>query len=142
MPLARYFLYVGGVLLALLFIAIAFSPDLPASDRVDTGLPAVRIRSEQKWPERVVFDTSIPTIIPPQTAKAAAPAPPVNASAKAREAFAELQPSNANELQTSDPRKRDLRPQRQRKIAKRRAPPPGFLMARQPLFAWFGQRIW
>ena len=29
MPLARYFLYVGGVLLALLFIVGAISPEIP-----------------------------------------------------------------------------------------------------------------
>ena len=72
MLLARYFLSVGGVLLGLLFVADAVVPTVPAigTDRNDTGADksVIRIHSDRKWPEPVVFDTSVPTIVPAQTA--------------------------------------------------------------------------
>jgi hypothetical protein len=147
MPLARYFFFVGGVLLALLFISDAFLPKYPAADRANANLPVIRIHSDRKWPERVVFDTSLPTIIPAQIAsrEASVPAPAtvadVSVKARERKAFAQLQPSDANQLQPSDPKKLQPKLQRQRKIAKRRAVPPTIL-ARQPLFGWFGNSTW
>ena len=145
MPLARYFLFVGGALLALLFLVDAFLPNLPVSERADMHLTAIRIHSEQKWPERIVYDTSIPTIIPlPDSARAgiSPPAAIADVSTKARQAFAQLQRSDTSEFQRSDQRKREPKPQRQRKIAKRNGPPPTLLVARQPQFGWFGPRIW
>ena len=78
MPLMRYFMYVGGALLALLFIADACLPPLPVAkaSRSATDLSVIRIHSDTKWPERVVFDTTRPTITPvpaPVVAQAAAP---------------------------------------------------------------------
>src|SRR6476659_41423 len=81
MPVARYFLYVGGVLIALLFAINAILPpeaavhSAPGIDR-----STVRIRSAQKLPERVVYDTSLPSIVLPAAnveiaAALAAPAP-------------------------------------------------------------------
>ena len=69
MPVARYFLFVGGVLLALLLAIDAFVPQQAvvasqAGPSIDKTV--VRIRSDQKPPERVVYDTSLPTIVPPQ----------------------------------------------------------------------------
>ncbi len=148
MPLARYFFSVGGVLLALLFISDAYLPKLPVADRANTDLPVVRIHSDRKWPERVVYDTSLPTIIPAQIANtdASVPAPAtvadVSAKAQVREAFAQLQPSDANQLQPSDPKKPEPKLQRKRKIAKRRAAPPMVLVEQQPQFGLFGNRIW
>jgi hypothetical protein len=148
MPLARYFFSVGGVLLALLFISDAYLPKLPVADRANSDLPVVRIHSDRKWPERVVYDTSLPTIIPAQIANtdASVPAPAtvadVSAKAQVREAFAQLQPSDANQLQPSDPKKPEPKLQRKRKIAKRRAAPPMVLVEQQPQFGLFGNRIW
>jgi hypothetical protein len=70
MPLARYFFFIGGVLLALLFISDAVLPKLPMAAGTDGGTDksSLRINSDRKWPERVVFDTSIPPIAPVQTA--------------------------------------------------------------------------
>ena len=69
MPLVRYFLFVGGALLALMFVVDAVLPKLPVSDRANTDLPAIRIHTDRKWPERVVFDTSLPTVVPVTAAK-------------------------------------------------------------------------
>ena len=149
MPLARYFFYVGGVLLALLLVLDAYLPELPVAGRASIHLPVIRIHSDRKWPERVVYDTSLPTIVPAQAAIAehgiASPAPVTDVSLKEREreAFALMQPSDAKRIQPSDPGKRELRQQRPRKIVKRHAPPRSLLVARQPQFGWFGNTtIW
>ena len=69
--------------------------------QTDTGadLSTIRIHSDRKWPERVVFDTNAPTIVPAptqtaSTTPAAAPAqlPTLDQSDRA-DAFAQLTPS-------------------------------------------------
>jgi hypothetical protein len=148
MPLARYFFFVGGVLLALLFISDAFLPKLRVADSAYTDLPVIRIHSNRKWPERVVYDTSLPTIIPAQVANTdASVLPPeavtdVSAKAQVREAFAQLQPSDAEQLGQSKPKTPEQKLQRKRKIAKRRLAPSMVLVARQPQFGFFGNSIW
>jgi hypothetical protein len=78
MPLARYFLVIGGVLLVLLFVVDAVLPSLPVADKTDAAvdMPVIRINSDRKWPERVVFDTSTSafTAVPTLKAEAAVPA--------------------------------------------------------------------
>ena len=61
MPLLRYFLFVGGSLLALLFVVNAAYPTVPLPDTLTSAadLPPIRIHSERKLPDRVVFDTSV-----------------------------------------------------------------------------------
>jgi hypothetical protein len=146
MPVLRYFFFVGGALLALLFISGYYLPNSPAADKTadaaDAGIDksVIRIHSDRKWPERVVFDTSQPTIVPAQTA-AAAPAAVADLSAKARagNAFAQLQPSDA---QSSDPKRPEPKALHKRKIAKRRSVPPVMLVAQQPQFGFFGNNTW
>jgi len=53
-----------------------------------------------------------------------------------------MQPSNAKRLEPSAPGRRELKPQRQRKIVKRHVMPRSLLVARQPQFGWFGNTIW
>ena len=57
MPLARYFLLVGGALLVVLLVAGACLPSLPVVEQVETQRTKIRIQTEMKLPERVVFDT-------------------------------------------------------------------------------------
>jgi hypothetical protein len=148
MPLARYFFYVGGVLLALPFVLDAYFPKAPVAERANANLPVIRIHSERRWPERIVFDTSLPTIIPPRIAsdESSIQSPPaatdVSVKEREREAFALMQPSNAKRLEPSAPGRRELKPQRQRKIVKRHVMPRSLLVARQPQFGWFGNTIW
>lgn len=75
MPVLRYFVYVGGALLALLFVCDAVFPQVPLPETLKSGsdLPAVRIRSERQWPERVVIDTTLPASVPVTIAKAETP---------------------------------------------------------------------
>lgn len=146
MPLARYFLYVGGVLLTLLFILDACLTKLPVLERPHANSPLIRIHSDWKWPERIVFDTTLPTIVPARTAiledPVASPVTVSDAAVKEREAFALMQPSNAARLEPSDPARREPKQKRQRKIAKRHVMPRSVLVARQPQFGWFGNTIW
>ena len=53
-----------------------------------------------------------------------------------------MQPSDAKRLEPSAPGRRELKPQRQRKIAKRHVIPRSLIVARQPQFGWFGNTIW
>jgi hypothetical protein len=150
MPLARYFFFVGGVLLALLFAVDAVLPtssDEMALSKSKDSVSAdsgpdksiIRIHSDRKWPERVVFDTSLPTIVPTSIARAEAvtSAPPANAEAspkaRVREAFAQFPPS--------EPKKPEARPQRKRSIAKQHGQPPTMLVAQQPRFGFF-ETMW
>jgi hypothetical protein len=143
MPLARYFIYVGGALLALLFISDAFLPKSPVAESANADLPVIRIHSDQKWPERVVFDTNLPTVVPAQKAKTAssiqvpATVADIPPKARVREAFAQLPPSDAAQAQTSGARKTDPKLPHKRKIAKRRVAPPMMLVAQQPRFGFF-----
>ena len=64
-PIVRYFAVVGSLLLAMLFIADWSLPkgqtQSDASGKADK--PTIVLRSDQKWPERVVFDTSAPIVV-------------------------------------------------------------------------------
>ncbi len=160
MPVLRYFLFVGGALLALLLVANALLPEVPATDSVASTAdpPVIRINSDRKWPERVVFDTSQPTIAPVTVAKAsdpvaaptvvvASPAVPVaSPKARVREAFAQLPLSE--QMLPVDAGKPAVKPPK-RKLAKARPvqppmPPawawqqPTMRVAQQPHFGLFG----
>jgi hypothetical protein len=145
MPVARYFLYVGGVLLALLFVLDAFAPqEVAGAGHSAPGIDksTVRIHSDQKLPERVVYDTSLPTIVPPRAAMVIAaaappvPAPDVSAQVRVRDTFAQFVPAEARKLEPQAPRKR--------KIAKARSNPPMRFaqQQQQPHFGFFGNIGW
>ena len=148
MPLARYFLCIGGVLLTLVFILDACLAKLPVMERAHVNSPIIRIHSERKWPERIVFDNTLPTTVPAQTAivedrvSSTATVADVAVKEREREAFALMQPSNAKRLEPFAPGRRELKQQRQRKIAKRHVITRSLLVARQQQFGWFGNIIW
>jgi hypothetical protein len=66
-PIARYFIIVGGTLAALLLIAGWCLPTPPAmfANQLAIDRSIIRIKSARKWPEKVVLNTSQPTITPP-----------------------------------------------------------------------------
>jgi hypothetical protein len=70
MPLLRYFLFVGGSLIALMLVVNVAFPTAPLPENLTSGsdLPPIRIHSERKLPERVVIDTSV--ALPMQAAAA------------------------------------------------------------------------
>lgn len=169
MPIFRYFIFVGGALLALLFAADFVFPAAPVAQAVATAgneQPLIRIRSNRHLPERVVLDTSKPTIAAPavKTAAVAAPQPPVqddvspalaeiSAKTRVRETFAQFTPeprtntaaakkAAATQSQIAQAQASPVpAPQPKRKIVRAHpAPQPGRPMmqvAQQPHFGLF-----
>jgi hypothetical protein len=87
-PIGRYLAFVGSLLLAMLFIIDWLLPMRPTQSVTsgEANKPIIGIKSDHKWPERIAFDTSAPTIVaqtPPLIADAPVTKPP-------REAFALL----------------------------------------------------
>ena len=144
MPLARYFLYVGSVLLALLFIADACLPRRPVVDRSEEFQPGIRIYSDRGWPERVVYDTGLADGPhgPPAIAGPYIPAPEraANDTDKVREAFAALRPSDMKRVQPIHSAKPAPRQSHPRRIA-RRAPPPMLALVQRRFGSHF-LRMW
>ena len=152
MPVLRYFAFVGAALLALLFVLGETFPALPgAKDATiaEADGPMIRIHSDRKWPERVVFDTSVPTVVPAtvvaaapsptHTAKNETPASPadvadVGTRVTARDAFAQLAPSESKKV--------NPKPRQKRKVAKRHVAPPPIQVAQRPQFGFFANNIW
>lgn len=162
MPIFRYFIFVGGALLALLFAVNYIAPAAPVAQAVATASndqPLIRIRSDRHLPERVVFDTSQPAIAAPVVKTAAvAPQPPDSASAAAlaemsaktrvRETFAQFTPGSKADGSKADAaatRKADARPQApvqpRRRVARWHPAPqqgrPMMVMAQRPQFGFF-----
>jgi hypothetical protein len=148
MPLLRYFIFVGGALIALLFAINAVLPPLPASEPTQTAaadLPLIRIHSDRKWPAPVVFDTSVPASAPvvtaaAETAKPVADAPvpegaaDISAKMRVREAFAQFPPpAGLVKVEPKTPPKHKFAS----KAAVKRAGPPVVLVAQQPQFGFF-----
>jgi hypothetical protein len=154
MPVLRYFLYVGGALLALLLICNTVLPQAPATNSLvsSADTPAIRIHSDQKWPERVVFDTAHPTVAPaPLTvvkadeSVAAQAVTVASPKARVREAFAQLPLSE--QIPPVDAKKPEVKPQPRHKVVRARPvqqqpmPQPfqqRMIVAQQPHFGLFG----
>ena len=89
-------LLLAGFCLQMLFVVNRYSPDPAPMARYGTPIDeaVVRIRYDHEWPKKVVFDTSIPTIVPPAASAPAvatttAPSP---AQGPALDALAEARP--------------------------------------------------
>jgi hypothetical protein len=149
MPLARYFSIVGGVLLALLVILDAYFPALPVAAKPKVYLPVIRIYTDRKWPERIVYDTNLATIVPASIARTDADAilhtaeMIVDASAAAREleAFAMLS-SSVDRMQGASTKVQEHKPRHYRKVTRKRVPAPRIAMARHLQFGWFSRSFW
>ena len=163
MPLLRYFMYVGGALLTLLFVSNTVLPKAPLPETLTSAsdLPPIRIHSDRKLPDKVVFDTSVPvrpSVPAVRTVVAVAPppapvaAPPViaemSAKARVREAFAQLpdqeeatgpKMSQMALVTLPDPKMVSKVPVQKRKIAAKPRTNPLMLVAQQPRF---GQDTW
>jgi hypothetical protein len=110
------------VLLAMIFIvgwvwpsaAPAPVKQASASVEVSNNSMMLRIHSARKWPDKIVFDTNIPTIVPPVVAATAPPAPPVVAAspeASALDARAEMkQPAPSPPKRVAKVHRRNVRP--------------------------------
>jgi hypothetical protein len=155
MPLLRYFVFVGGALLALLLISDVVLPKVPLPENLTSAsdLPAVRIRSQQKWPDRVVIDTTIPLPAAVKVAKVeGAPSQPVIAdtTASVRDAFAQLPPQSGQKQSASakvaatstDPAKAQAKAQSKHKVARARSVGRPMMVAQQPHYFGFFASTW
>jgi len=157
MPIFRYFMFVGGALLALLFAADFVWPTSPVAQTVGVASyeqPLIRIRSDRHLPDRVVLDTSQPTIAAPVVKTAGAPSQAdvladLAAKARVRDTFAQFNPAT----DAAAAKKVDAKPQAQvaqtqtpqalpkRKVARAHPAPqrgqPMMLVAQQPHFGLF-----
>ena len=169
MPVFRYFVFVGGALLALLLAVDFVLPSQPVAQAVASTVsndqPLIRIRSDRHLPERVVLDTTQPTIVPPavKTAAVVAPQPPVqdgtsaalaemSAKARVRETFAQFTPGGPKSAAAAN--KVDAKPQVQANAQPAQAQPPKrkiaraysapqqqdrpMMIAQRPQFGFFG----
>jgi len=97
-------------------------PELPVATKAKVNSPGIRVYSDPKWPERIVYDTNPPAITPTSMAsiEGIIQAPEIIADAstgaKERESFAMLPPS-MQRLQASDTKGRELKPRYRSKIA-------------------------
>jgi hypothetical protein len=146
MPLAAYFRNVGAVLLALLFVADFYLPTSPVVQRAAAYPPVIRIHTDRKWPERVVFDTTTAIVSAKpfalDTNVAASPgagdAPTIRADAsRVRDAFAMLPQPDARHVQSVDQNKRQVKQKTAARSTRKHARQI-ILAARQGQFAWFG----
>ena len=143
--------------MALLFVFDLFSPKAAADIGIHSAGNAdkstLRIRSDQKWPERVVFDTTQPTADPkaaqatqaqptqaqltqaqpaqaPTALAGPEPAPEITPKARVRETFAQFVPL--------EPKKPEATTAKKRKVAKTGTGQP-LRLAQQP---YFGTSTW
>jgi hypothetical protein len=94
MPITRYFVFVGGLLLALLFAADRYLPaPIERAGAADPDRTIIRIHSARSLPEKIVFDLrprdDVPKIVqadqipePPQQVREAMAAMPAAPSAQ------------------------------------------------------------
>jgi hypothetical protein len=75
MPLLKYFGFAGGALLSLLLALNWLLPDVKTELVNAAERPAIRISSIEKLPEKVDFDTNLPTIASPTMIVINTPAP-------------------------------------------------------------------
>jgi hypothetical protein len=133
-PLRRYFLLVGGALLALLFAIDAITPRQPAIDSGNSGprLPRIRIHSEQKGPEAVVIDTSRPIIVPTLTANGDVPKAVPPPAPQVAENVAQLVSPSLSQTDVKELSKVEPRPHSRRNVGKARTKRPPVSYALRP----------
>jgi hypothetical protein len=105
LPPLGYFLFAGGALLILLFTTDWVVPS-PKGERVraEARLPVIRIHSERKGPEAVVFDTTQLTFAAPvEQDGAATPRAVASTETSATEAVAQLSGSRPEPAEPAKP---------------------------------------
>jgi len=140
MPLRQYFLFVGGGLLALLFVAGALPQP---KERTESGpnFPVIRIHSEFKRPPAVVIDTSLRMIAPAAAAQAdveAESAPFVAPEARTGESFAQSVAPLQRQVSAGEPKEKpEHNSQTKRKRFAARTKHPPIQVAQRANFGWF-----
>lgn len=135
MPLIRYFVFTGGALLALLYLADYYLAG-PVSAAAETGpdLSIARIHSAQTWPEKIIFDTNVRQIpltkTVASTSDAAAPVAPDGT----RQAFAMTAQPAAELSKAAEPRQAKAAALNKRVAERHRRRQPSRMAARGQFF--------
>ncbi|WP_426424777.1 hypothetical protein [Bradyrhizobium genosp. A] len=149
MPLAAYFRNVGAALLALLWIASFYLPTPPLVQRAAEYPPVIRIHSDRKWPEPLIFDTTkVATVAAaPSPWDKDPPAPPTareiptnRDTSAARDALALMSSQDSRHMASVEQKKRTANygARGTRKYPR----PQNVFAARQGHYAWLGFRYW
>jgi hypothetical protein len=147
MPLQQYLLFVGGTLLILLFATDWVVPQ-PKGERIksEVKLPVIRIHSDRKGPEAVVFDTTEPTFMSPmEKDRAATPRAVASIESSATETVSQpsgSMPEGAEPAKLSQPRAqhREISVGAHARLT-RRPLHPAFSASSNPMFAAAGRRM-
>jgi len=129
MPLLRYFIYVGGALMALLLVVSACFPQAEAITsrdvaNQDVARPVIRIKSDRVVPPRVDLDTGQQTAVVATLLPSQAPATQQEPPREAQAQLSAPHPAPAVAVKIERPKtKITKRPDRQRLAAY----PQGFL---------------
>jgi hypothetical protein len=87
----KYFGFVGSALVLLLIaIGWCWPQQAMSPGNIDVERPSIRISSAERAPERVIIDTSLPTIVPPSNISASPSIMSVQSAQALQSAFAEL----------------------------------------------------
>lgn len=140
MPVIRYFISVGFLLVALLFAADRYLPTAVAqadADNVDKTI--IRIHSDRALPDKIVLDTQTPLTATPAEAASASATPSPAADAAAHDSFAQMvEPTVPSKQEAKQPpRKRvaEARPRPKRPVrTARRLAEPRLALGRQDFF--------
>lgn len=152
MPLAAYFRNVGVALLALLWIADFYLPTPPLAQRAAAYPPVIRIHSDRKRPEPVIFDTT--NIVAASAAVSAwdkdPPPPPTDremstdraGTSAARDALALMSSRDSRYMASVEQKRRQMTAKYVARVARKYPRPRIVLAARQGHYAWLGFRYW
>jgi hypothetical protein len=131
MPLMKYFGFVGSALLLLLLGLNRLLPQAVSEPiGADIDRPVIRISSDAKLPDRVLIDTSLPTIAPSPAMSQFAERPPVVEVAGPPEVQLADTQQSAN-LITTDGAQKPTKPTKSRLLKKSVALGPAPLRNRQ-----------
>jgi hypothetical protein len=125
MPVFAYFVGVGGVLLALLFVVDAYLPQTVSIARPEFDRSRIRVESDRAWPKPIIIDTAQPTITAPETDIVLAP----TETQQVRQALAYASPSISEKAFVAPKRRVNKRQHRSRAVAVRREPPVAYYSA-------------
>lgn len=136
MPIIRYFVFVGGLLLALLFAADRYLPaPVGRAGAADPDRTIIRISSARSLPEKIVFDTRPRTNAPEMVR---AEPPPDEPQQAVREALAAMPAAATAQTKKEPPARTSAearpRPKRSARLP-RRAPEPRLAFERHDLFS-------
>src|SRR4051794_28813343 len=152
MPLAAYFRNVGAALLALLWIADFYLPTPPLAQGAAAYPPVIRIHSDRKWPEPVIFDaTKVATATAAPSPWDKDPRAPPAAreistnragTSAARDALALMSSEDSRHMVSVEQKKRQLTAKYAARGTRKYSRPQIVFAARQRHYAWRGLTYW